>query len=144
MQKLPRNLVDPKIANRNTRDMLTQLIGFAQRLPAGESDASADRIRDLLREQIEEQLKQVDADIERDQERRKKESKHRPKDTRLYRERETLMELKKFQDPFGQPFTFNVTDGVLTISAKGKPEGGPIEPVSTKLTKASPKSAEKQ
>lgn len=133
--------LDPRKGNASTRRMMMELVGFAQRIPAEDVDTlTRDRVVELLHEQVNEQYKQVEADIARDKERREREGKHRPPDTRLYNELENLKELRKFKDPWGQPFEFDVNAGTLTIKGKGSAKGDPIEPVSTRLGK---KAAEK-
>jgi hypothetical protein len=126
--------IDPREGNVATRRMMSELIGYAQRLQFEENaNPSGDKIRELLREQVDLQLKQVEADIDRDQQRREREGKHRPPDSRLYRDRDNLVDLVKLQDPWGQPLRFEVEKGILTIHGKGKPEGGAIEPLTTTL-----------
>lgn len=133
--------LDPRKGNARTRGMMMELIGFAQRIPIEDADGlTKDRVVQLLHEQVDNQFNQVEADIARDKERREKEGKHRPPDSRLYNERENLLELRKFKDPWGQPLEFEVSAGTLTIKGKGSPKGDPIEPVSTHLGK---KAAEK-
>lgn len=133
--------IDPRQGNATTRRMMMELIGFAQRIPADDAESlTKDKVVELLHEQVDAQYKQVEADIQRDKERREKEGKHRPPDTRLYRELENLTELRKFKDPWGQPLEFDISAGTLTIKGKGSPKGDPIEPVSTRLGK---KAAEK-
>jgi hypothetical protein len=132
--------VNPREINAEARQMLSQLVGIANRIKPFEASETitADAAKRKMLDVMDADIKNYDEQIQKDKERIEKTKSKETQRSMIRKDREAIARLRELKDGLGQPFIFEMAGAdTLKMSAKGSNGDGatPPEPVTVKLRK---------